>query len=342
MVSISIPTDNKISSILVGESIDQLHKYVPKGAQTFIITDQKIYELYGKTMQFGKVIVIPSGEDSKTLSTLDLVIRELVQGGADRFSYLIGFGGGIVTDITGFVASIFMRGISFGFVSTSLLSQVDASVGGKNGVNFDGYKNMVGVFNQPDFVICDPTTLRSLPESEYRAGFSEIVKAAMIADVALFEYLEQHVPQALELDADFLNHVVSESVRIKARVVSMDEKERGERKKLNLGHTFAHSIEKNVHLIHGQAVSIGLVEASKLSVQKGLMDPDQAQRVIRLLEALGLPTCTELDRKALFEAMYKDKKKRGDTIEIILPVGLGDCRVEKVNYQELSQYILNA
>lgn len=341
MISISIPTDNKISSILVGESIDHISRYVPKGAKVFIITDRHIHQKYGSSMQFGKVILIPTGEDNKTLATVDLIIRELVLAGADRSSYLIGFGGGIVTDVTGFVASIFMRGVSFGFVSTSLLSQVDASVGGKNGVNFDGFKNMVGVFNQPDFVICDPLTLHSLPEQEYRAGFSEIIKAAMIADSALFEYIEQNTQAALGKNADFLNHVVSESIRIKARVVAADERERGDRKKLNLGHTFAHSIEKNVHLIHGEAVSIGLVEASQLSVQKGWMTREQAQRVILLLEALDLPTHTDLARKDLFEAMHKDKKKQGESIEIILPVGLGDCKVEKIKYQELSQYIIN-
>lgn len=341
MVSISIPTENKISTILVGESIDHISKYLPQNVKIFIITDQNIHQKYGSSMQFGKVILIPTGETKKTLSTVEFIIGELVLAGADRFSYLIGFGGGIVTDITGFVASIFMRGVSFGFVSTSLLSQVDASVGGKNGVNFDGFKNMVGVFNQPDFVICDPLTLHSLPEQEYRAGFSEIIKAAMIADYALFEYIEQNTQSVLAKEADFLNHVVAESVRIKAKVVAADERERGDRKKLNLGHTFAHSIEKNVHLIHGQAVAVGLVEASKLSVQKGWMTQQQAQRVIRLLEAIGLPTQTDLDRKSLFEAMYKDKKKQGEYIEMILPVGLGDCKVEKMDYQELSHYIIN-
>lgn len=341
MIPISIRTDHKISSIYVGESVENTAHYLPKDRKAFIITDPRIYDLYRQAMSFGTVILIPAGEENKTFSTVEYIIRELVKAGADRFSYLVGFGGGIVTDITGFVASIFMRGIPFGFVSTTLLSQVDASVGGKNGINFDGFKNMVGVFNQPDFVICDPRTLEHLDRSEFIAGFSEIIKAAMLADVSLFDYLEENVSPALARENEVINVLVSRAIRIKANVVMADECEKGERKKLNLGHTFAHSIEKNVHLIHGEAVAVGLAEACKISVQKGWMLQEEADRVVRLLQAFELPTATDLDRVHLFEAMRKDKKKQGETIEIILPVGLGNCTVEKMDYDALRAYILN-
>ena len=182
-------------------------------------------------------MLIGTGQSVKTLQTVERVLRRVIELGVDRKTFVLGIGGGIVTDVAGFAASIYMRGLRFGFVSTTLLGQVDASVGGKNGVNLDGYKNMTGTFTQPDFVVYDPALLRTLPDREFRAGLAEVVKSAIIADAELFARLEQSDFATLRRDTDLLADALSAAVRVKADIVERDERESGERRKLNLGHT---------------------------------------------------------------------------------------------------------
>jgi 3-dehydroquinate synthase len=257
----------------------------------------------------------------------------------DRSSFIVGIGGGIVCDITGFVASTYLRGVRFGFVPTTLLSQVDAGIGGKNGVNFKGYKNMVGVFNQPEFVICDMNLLNSLPESEISCGFAEIIKHAAIADADLFSYLEGHYRKALKLDAEVLERLVYDSVLIKSSIVGRDERERGERRKLNFGHTFGHAIEKSTGLSHGEAVSLGIVIASELSARKGLLPEKDRQRVEALLKKLKLPTAVCIDRKGVLDALRRDKKRKGDTISFVLLRGIGNAVVQQIPMRELEAVV---
>ncbi|MEA1949641.1 MAG: 3-dehydroquinate synthase family protein, partial [Thermodesulfobacteriota bacterium] len=229
------------STIRVGEKLLDLGKYIPS-ENVVIITDVNVKRFYQNNFPPHPVITIQTGEKIKNLDTVRSIYGELVELGVDRSTVIIGIGGGIVCDITGFVASTFLRGVKFGFVSSTLLSQVDASVGGKNGVNFKGYKNMVGVFSQPEFVICDLNLLNTLPQKEVLCGLAEIVKHAAIGDGDLFEYLEEHYRKALALDSAVIERLVYDSVVIKSAIVNKDEKEKGERRKLNFGHTFGHAI----------------------------------------------------------------------------------------------------
>ncbi|MBA3037475.1 MAG: 3-dehydroquinate synthase, partial [Desulfobacterium sp.] len=281
------------------------------------------------------------GETVKTLDTAAYIYQNLLDMNAQRSTVLVGIGGGIVCDITGFVASTYLRGISFGFVSSTLLSQVDASVGGKNGVNFKGYKNMVGVFNQPAFVICDMNLLKTLPEKDLLCGFAEIVKHAAIEDAALFEYLENNYKKALSLDYNVIERLVYDSVVIKSSVVNRDEKEKGERRKLNFGHTLGHAIEKTTGIPHGEAVSLGMVFAASLSVKRGLLSSGEEKQISALLKNLKLPTTVDIDRKKVIEALNKDKKREGDGIHFVLLDGIGKAVIEEISISELHRALDN-
>jgi len=322
------------STILIGESLRNLRKYLPE-ERIVIITDSNVRRYYEKDFPFCDLIVIGTGEEIKNLDTVRAIYEKLVGLEADRFSFIVGIGGGIVCDIAGFVASTYLRGVKFGFVSSTLLSQVDASVGGKNAVNFRGYKNMVGVFNQPEFVICDMNLLSTLPKREFLCGFAEIVKHAAIGDAGLFSYLEENFDKALGLDPQVIERLVHDSVVIKASIVSRDEKEKGERRKLNFGHTFGHAIEKIAAVPHGEAVSIGMVIASAISVKRGRLPAKQAERIERLLKQLRLPTRLQLDGVRVLDALKKDKKRKGDSINFVLLRGIGNAVVEKVSISEL-------
>jgi 3-dehydroquinate synthase len=322
------------STLLVGEPLRHLPRYLPSQPPV-IITDENVHQRYAGQFPTGHVITIGTGEKIKTLDTVAQIYDELMQLEADRSSCIVGIGGGIVCDITGFVASTYMRGVRFGFVATTLLAQVDASVGGKNGVNFGGYKNMVGTFNQPDFVLCDLEMLSSLPEEQLQSGFAEIVKHAAIADADMFAYLEQNAPRALALDLAVIENLVYQSLVIKSTIVNRDEKETGERRVLNFGHTFGHAVEKVTGVTHGQAVSIGMVLAARLSRRRGLLTAEEEQRLKNLLAQLRLPLQKAFDRKAVLEALGKDKKRERESVHFILLNGLGKAVVIDIPLAEL-------
>lgn len=327
------------STIRVGEKLQNLGNYVP-GENVVIITDVNVKRFYQNNFPSHPVITIQTGEKIKNLGTVSNIYGKLVEFGVDRSTFIIGIGGGIVCDITGFVASTFLRGVKFGFVSTTLLSQVDASVGGKNGVNFKGYKNMIGVFNQPEFVICDLNLLSTLPEKEVLCGLAEIVKHAAIGDADLFKYLEENYQKALALDTAVIERLVYDSVVIKSAIVNKDEKEKGERRKLNFGHTFGHAIEKTTGVRHGEAVSAGMVMASKLSVKQGHLQAKDAQRIKNLLRDLKLPISLQADRETVFDALRKDKKRQGDLINFVLLEGIAKAFVDQISINEL-ECVLN-
>ena len=235
------------SGIYIGPVKDILSGVLPEG-RVVVVSDATIDRLYHPLLEKYDTVLIGLGESVKTLQTVETIYRRFIELGVD----------GIVTDVAGFAASTYMRGLKFGFVSTTLLGQVDASVGGKNGVNVDGYKNMAGTFTQPQFVICDPGLLRTLPDREFRAGLAEVVKAAIIADADLFGRIENTTFEALRTDTDLLTDAVSAAIRVKADIVERDEHESGDRRKLNLGHTLAHAIEKcSNRMNHGEAVAVG-------------------------------------------------------------------------------------
>ncbi|MCG6909046.1 MAG: 3-dehydroquinate synthase [Deltaproteobacteria bacterium] len=328
------------SDIHVGESLDELRQYLPAGRRVAVITDTIVRDLYAKRFpQDAACITIGVGEEVKTMATVEHIFEQLIAMDADRSTFIVGIGGGIVCDIAGLAASLYLRGVDFGYVSTTLLAQVDASVGGKTGVNFGGYKNMVGVFNQPRFVICDTSLLGTLPAGEVSCGFAEIVKHGVIADADMFAYLERNSAGALALDDAVLQHLVVASVDIKAGVVGRDEKEKGERRILNFGHTFGHAIEKSTGLRHGEAVSLGMVIAAALSVERGLLSREDEARIVALLKSLQLPVKIEMDKDAVLDALMKDKKRQGDSIKFVLADGLGGALVQDVGYGELTRIV---
>ncbi len=266
-------------------------------------------------------IVLKPGEQYKVQQTVDMVINQLIQFGADRKTILIGFGGGVITDITGYVAGIYMRGIEFGFIPSTVLAMVDAAVGGKNGIDVGIYKNMVGLIKQPSFLLYDYSLLKSLPIAEWKNGFAEIVKHACIKDAAMFKELELQSISKYRKDQQLLAKLIQRNALLKIKVVVQDEFEKGERKLLNFGHTLGHAIENSYELSHGQAVSIGMTYAALMSFQLKFFT--EADRVIRLLNQYGLPTIVEFDAKKTFKVLLKDKKKENVSINYILLSKIG-------------------
>lgn len=333
MRTLKIDTSTGLSRILIGEKIENVHRYLPEG-KIIIITDENVNRLYSNAFPSKNIVTIEQGEEIKTIETVQKLYTELLTLGADRSTFLLGIGGGIVCDITGFVASTYMRGLRFGFVSTTLLSQVDASVGGKNGVNFMGYKNIVGVFNQPEFVICDIQMLSTLPEKEIGCGFAEIIKMAAILDLNLFEYLEENKQKAQNLETDLIEKIIYDSVALKSDVVNKDDREKGDRIKLNFGHTLGHAFEKHLSVTHGEAVAVGMVMAAKISYEKGLIDSSILERLKDLIKTYNLPTTVDIDKNLIFDAIKKDKKRESDQIRLILLNGLGNAVIEKLTFDD--------
>jgi len=338
MKSVRIKSDTGKSIIMIGERLENLKAYLP--AKTpIIITDTQVRRCWGAYFPPAPVITIGTGEKIKNFDTLSYIYDQLIKLEADRSAFIVGIGGGIVCDIAGFVASTYMRGVRFGFVSTTLLSQVDASVGGKNGVNFNGYKNIVGVFNQPEFVICDLDVLGTLPREELSSGFAEIIKHGAIADKNMFDYLEKNYHQALALDLNVIEKLVYDSVIIKSSIVSQDAREKGIRRKLNFGHTFGHAIEKTLQVRHGEAVGTGMVLASALSVKRGHLKHRDADRISGLLEKYGLPVQLPFDGNQVLEAIRMDKKRERECIKFVLLPEIGRAFVDEVPIQELEALI---
>ena len=312
------------SEVYIGSAAEILPELLPQG-RVVVVSDATIDRLYHPLLAKYDSVLIGTGESIKTLQTVETLYRRFIELGVDRSTFVLGIGGGIVTDVAGFAASTYMRGLPFGFISTTLLGQVDASVGGKNGVNVDGYKNMAGTFTQPQFVVCDPSLLRSLPDREFRAGLAEVVKAAIIADADLFGRIEQTSFETLRTDTDLLSDVISAAIRVKADIVEYDEKESGERRKLNLGHTLAHAIEKSSNRMnHGEAVAVGTALIAGAAVKLGVLKEEERQRIAEVLSRLGFDLTPPVEIKRLLKEVGKDKKNEDGMLRIVLPVGIGD------------------
>ena len=315
------------SEIYIGPTSDILPGVLP-GGRVVVVSDATIDRLYHPMLAPYDTVLIGLGESIKTLQTVESIYRRFIELGVDRSTFVLGIGGGIVTDVAGFAAATYMRGLDFGFVSTTLLGQVDASVGGKNGVNVDGYKNMAGTFSQPRFVICDPGMLRTLSDRELRAGLAEVVKAAIIADADLFARIEATTFDDLRSDTDLLTDAVSASIRVKADIVERDERESGDRRKLNLGHTLAHAIEKCTNrLNHGEAVAVGTALIADASVKLGVLTAEDRDRIAGVLKKLGFDLTPPVDVKRLLKEVGKDKKNEDGMLRIVVPIGIGDCDV---------------
>ncbi len=289
------------------------------------------------------VVTVPDGEQYKTLQTVEQILDECFEQKLDRKSLLIAFGGGVIGDMTGFTASLYQRGIDFIQIPTTLLSQVDASVGGKTGVNNKYGKNLIGAFYQPKAVYIDTAFLNTLPKREFAAGVAEIVKMAVMFDRKYFDFLKT----ADLSDEAQLKEAIRRSVELKAWVVNQDEKEAGIRAVLNYGHTFGHVVENETNYttyLHGEAVAIGMVMANALAVELGLMQPAEAEEVKKLLEKYALPTDYLIeDIDDFYEHFFLDKKSANDSIKFILPEGIGNHKIvkdldERVVKRVLSQF----
>lgn len=322
------------SRVVVGDVGVELERLLPP-RRIVVVSDANIDRYYPSLIGRYDHILIGQGETNKTLLTLDAIYRRLIELKVDRSTFILAIGGGIVTDVAGFAASTYMRGLEFGFVSTSLLGQVDASVGGKNGVNVDGYKNMVGTFTQPRFVICDVDMLRTLSEREFRTGLAEVIKSAVIADSELFELLEGADFTTLKEDKSLLQQIVYRTISVKASIVERDERETGDRRKLNLGHTLAHAIEKSSSKMnHGEAVAVGLKLITEAAVRCGKLSADDGERIVGLLQRAGFALEPPVEMRTLLKAVSKDKKSEGDDIYIVWPTAIGSCQVEKMPLEE--------
>ncbi|WP_302251761.1 3-dehydroquinate synthase [uncultured Alistipes sp.] len=315
------------SDIYIGPAEELLGGVLPAG-RIVALSDTTVARCCGKLLAPYECVLIGTGERNKTLRTVETVYRRFIELGVDRRTFVLAVGGGIVTDVAGFAAATYMRGVAFGFVPTTLLGQVDAAVGGKNGVNVDGYKNMAGTFTQPQLVICDPALLRTLPDREFRAGLAEVVKAAVIADADLFACIAQNTFGQLRSDAELLADVVAAAVRVKTDIVGRDERERGERRKLNLGHTLAHAIEKcSPAMNHGEAVAVGTALIADAAVRLGVLPDADRVRIRELLARLGFDLTPPVAMPLLLKEVVRDKKSEDGLLHVVLPVGIGDCTV---------------
>ena len=322
------------SQVVVGSVAEWLPRLLPK-RRVVVVSDTNLDRHYHSLLGDFDHILIGLGETSKTLHTLDYIYRQFIELGVDRSTFILAIGGGIVTDVAGFAASTFMRGLEFGFVSTSLLGQVDASVGGKNGVNVDGYKNMVGTFTQPRFVICDVAMLRTLNEREFRTGLAEMIKSAIIADGELFEMLEKVDFSALHSDVELLMELVYRAIKVKAAIVERDERESGDRRLLNLGHTLAHAIEKSSSKFnHGEAVACGLALVADAACRRGVLAEQTKERICALLSRAGFTLTPPVEMAKLLKAVKKDKKAEGDYIYVVFPHAIAHCEVERMPLEE--------
>ena len=322
---------------LVGERVDsRLAGGIAAGRQrAFVVTSPEIDRLWGAQLEGGfpaplTKLMVSAGEEHKRLATVERLAEELAQQGADRDSILIAFGGGVIGDMTGFLAAMYMRGIRYVGVPTTLLAQVDSSLGGKTGVNLAAGKNLVGAFHHPLAVYADTATLATLPARELRAGLQESVKAGIIRDRALFDFLDEENAAVLAGDRAALTRVVAESVRVKADVVNADERELGVRMILNLGHTLGHAIEAATgykQLLHGEAVAWGMIAAVGIAAKRGRVSAADAERMERVIRLYGPMRGFRADAGELVALTAKDKKNRSGARSFVLPVGIGEAVV---------------
>ena len=317
-----------------------LHDLIPPSARVFALTAPPIQKPWASKLRKSfaiadrkvEVIVMPDGERSKTLAELEKLAEKLMGLGCDRHSVLLALGGGVVGDVGGFLASIFMRGIPVVQIPTTLLAQVDSAIGGKTGVNLKAGKNLLGTFHQPLAVLVDPDVLSTLPEREYRSGLFEAMKYGVIRNPAIFELMDSQRDALLRRDGAVLEKLIADCIRVKADVVSRDEREGGERRILNFGHTIGHALEAETnyrHLLHGEAVGWGMIAACSLGAEIGVTDSGTAQRIVALVESYGPLPKVQIDGKRILKRLASDKKTVGGVPHFILPTVIG--KVEVVN-----------
>jgi len=360
MRAVKVPLGARSYSILIGDGL--LPALGPEcsrlglGRRCAVISDRHVAPRFGRAVQrslsqagFEPVLItVPAGETAKSLKSVKVCYNHLAHHRLERKSFIVALGGGVVGDLAGFVAATYLRGIAFVQVPTTLLAQVDSSVGGKVGVNLKAGKNLVGAFYQPLLVLCDLDTLRTLPAREYRAGLAEVIKYGIIYDAAFFEQLERELPQLLKRDPKTLAAVVARCCEIKAEVVAQDETEGGLRAILNFGHTIGHALEAISgygKYLHGEAISIGQVAAAKLSAELLGLRARDVERITLLFQRAGLPTRLELGPARLRQlraAMKLDKKVAAGEIKFVLAASIGRVKFGQKVPPPLLDKILSA
>ncbi len=312
--------------------------YVPeKARRLFVVTTEDVWKLHGRTLEEDlagrsfSVVFFRGGEDRKRLDEVERMAEEMVSLGADRSSLLVAFGGGVATDVGGFLAAVFMRGIPVIQIPTTLLAQVDAGVGGKTGVNLVAGKNLVGAFHQPLVALIDPEVLSTLPEREYRAGLYEVIKCGVIRSPELFRLMSEQVEAVLGHTPDAVDRMIAESVRIKAEVVSADERESDLRRILNFGHTYGHALEAETgyaRFLHGEAVAFGMKAAAHLASVTGLLAAEDARRIIDTVDRYGpIPSLAGVSAEAIVSRLARDKKTLQGKVHFVLPERIGQVRI---------------
>ncbi|MGJ8688363.1 MAG: 3-dehydroquinate synthase [Gammaproteobacteria bacterium] len=342
MISLELDLGDRSYPIFIGTGLlgraELLRPYI-KGQRVLIVTNEVVAPLYLEQLKSSltdvqcDVIVLPDGEHTKTLETLSLIYDQLMEQRHERSTTLIALGGGVVGDITGFAAATYLRGVNFIQIPTTLLSQVDSSVGGKTGVNHPLGKNMIGAFYQPQCVLADTDVLASLPKRELQAGLAEVIKYGLIDNLQFFEWLEEHIETLLDGDKDLLAEAVRVSCTDKARIVAADEKEGGVRALLNLGHTFGHAIENGMGYgvwLHGEAVATGMVMAADLSARLQYISWEEAARAKELIARAGLPVVPPegLSTEDYLKLMSFDKKVQGGKVRFVLMREFGHTVIE--------------
>ncbi|HXD00147.1 MAG TPA: 3-dehydroquinate synthase [Verrucomicrobiae bacterium] len=358
MRTVKVPLGNRSYNILIGrgllKGLGAACKKLGLGKHCAIISDSNVARHFGKAAQKSLaragfdvlLIVVPAGETAKSLKTVQACYDRLAQHRLERKSFIVALGGGVVGDLAGFVAATYLRGVPFVQVPTTLLAQVDSSVGGKVGVNLKAGKNLVGAFHQPRLVLCDFDTLRTLPLREYRSGLAEVIKYGIIYDAALFKKLERDLPKLLKRDPKILSDVVARCCEIKAEVVGQDETDGGLRAILNFGHTIGHALEAISgygKYLHGEAIAIGQVAAAGLSARLTGLPSADVQRIRNLFRRAGLPVTVKLEaaaRKHLSSAMKLDKKVSGGEIKFVLAKKIGKVEYGRNVPMSLIQDIL--
>jgi 3-dehydroquinate synthase len=328
----------RYDAIVENGAIARLGAYIPaRTGKIFVVTTDDVWRLHqvAFTAAMGawsfQTLFFPGGEENKRMSSVEVLAEEMLDKGGDRASLVIGFGGGIVTDLAGFLAAIFMRGVPFISIPTTLLAQVDAGVGGKTGANLRSGKNLIGAFHQPLVVLADPSVLATLPERELRAGLFEVLKCGIIRSEPLFRTMVEQAEAARRGDSALIEKMIAEAVRIKCEVVSADEKEQGLRRILNFGHTVGHAIEaetKYARFLHGEAVALGMKAAAWLSYLAGKTSAAVAREIMDAVDLYGpIPSAADLDPQHLLARLAKDKKTIRGSVHFVLATGIGSTEV---------------
>ena len=333
MIKVLVDLGAKSYEIFIGENILKAMRNaqcVMRNEKVLVVTQKNILDLCKEIFPY-EVALIPDGETSKSLQEAEKIFTRAIECGLDRKSFVIALGGGVVGDLAGFVAATFMRGINLIQIPTTLLAQVDSSVGGKTAVNHALGKNLIGAFHQPRAVFIDLKFLETLPEREIKSGLGEVVKYGVISDEKFFTYLEDNAEKILQRDLKTLAHVVKRSCEIKAEVVGKDEREAGLRRILNFGHTMAHAIEEETaykKFRHGEAVAVGMIAAAQISCELGKTSAENVLRLERLIKRFGMMTnCAGLDADKLYNVTFRDKKTVGGVVNWVLMKNFGEVEI---------------